>query len=114
MKQQEISKKAIEKIASGETQASLQDRLDSAAIDIDLSAAPASQVSESFVEAVSPLLERSIKDLTPGEIRAITAEVKERSESLQPKKREIQENPKRIPLRPLVDANYSPALQCDL
>ena len=73
---QQYLRNFITNFAAKETTESLQARLNSAGLKTDLSSVAAEDVSEAFINAMFTLLERPISELTPEQIRAITAEVK--------------------------------------
>lgn len=75
MSQQQDLRTVISNLPAEESFQGLQDRLDVAGLETDLSAVAAERVPETFVNAMQTLLEKPVGDLTLNQIRAITAEV---------------------------------------
>ncbi len=69
-------------IAERETLPQLQDRLSAAGMIVDLSQSPAAQVSQAFLAALRPLLEKKSADLTEQELVAILGNANKRHAEL--------------------------------
>lgn len=81
MSQQQDLRTEITNLPARETTAALQEKLEAAGSKTNLSLVAAGSISEAFVSAISPLLDRPIGSFTVDQIRDILAKVEARNAS---------------------------------